>query len=100
MEVCTERSSQTWIFTHRDYSCQLQRVHEDHICNFTVDVGFRSFDKYTMTLRYLQNGTWNSSLLDASFKPAKNSEYLYVIKEKSDLHSLYFTYMKLLSFHS
>uniref|UniRef100_A0A8C2CD77 Interleukin 21 receptor, tandem duplicate 2 n=1 Tax=Cyprinus carpio TaxID=7962 RepID=A0A8C2CD77_CYPCA len=60
------------IIGNQDYSCQLQRVHEDHICNFTVDVGFKSFDKYTMTLHYLENGTGNSSLLDASFKPAKN----------------------------
>ncbi|XP_042575988.1 interleukin-21 receptor-like isoform X2 [Cyprinus carpio] len=77
LPITSARNISYWLEAHsiignQDYSCQLQRVHEDHICNFTVDVGFRSFDKYTMTLHYLENGTGNSSLLDASFKPAKN----------------------------
>ncbi|XP_050961622.1 interleukin 21 receptor, tandem duplicate 2 [Labeo rohita] len=51
--------------------CQLQKVHEDHICNITVKSDFKSHQKYSITLYYLENGTENS-LLNASFRPVKN----------------------------
>ncbi|KAF4115826.1 hypothetical protein G5714_003315 [Onychostoma macrolepis] len=85
LPVTSARKISYWLEAHlinsnQNYSCQLQRVHEDHICNFTVESGFMSVHGYSMTLHYLENGTMNSSLLDASFEPVKN------IKPKSPLN--------------
>ncbi|XP_043090928.1 interleukin 21 receptor, tandem duplicate 2 isoform X2 [Puntigrus tetrazona] len=77
LPIASSRNISYWLEAHsiisnQNYSCQPQRVHEDHVCNFTTENIFKSFDKYSMTLYYSENGTTNSSLLDGSFKPVKN----------------------------